>query len=67
MGWTASSGYLVTKAQHLLEKLSINGDYTLRLYRKGKDLEVVRSSHDEYGAGFSFELAPEESEEDYPH
>ena len=67
MGWTASSGYLVTKAKHLLEKLSINGDYTLRLYRKGKDLEVVRSSHDEYGAGFSFELAPEDSEEDYPH
>jgi hypothetical protein len=67
MGWTASSGYLVTKAGHLLEKLSINGDYTLRFFRKGKDLEVVRSSHDEYGAGFSFELAPEESEEDYPH
>jgi len=65
MGWTRSSGYLVTKASDLLEKFSINGDYTLRMYRKGKDLEIVRSSHDELGAHFTFELAPPESDEDY--
>lgn len=67
MGWTNASGYLITRAEKLLEKFSINGDYTLRFYRKGNDLEVVRSSHDEYGARFTFELAPEDSEEDYPN
>ena len=67
MGWTNDSGYLTTtieSAEKLLDKLRINGDYTLRFYRKGKNLEVVRSSHDELGALFEFELA-EESDEDY--
>ena len=67
MGWTNDSGYLTTtieSAEKLLDKLRINGDYTLRFFRNGKDLEVVRSSHDELGALFVFELA-EESDEDY--
>ena len=67
MGWTGSSGWLITRAEKLLEKFSINGDYTLRMYRKGNDLEVVRSSHDELGAHFTLTLAPEDSEEDYPN
>lgn len=65
MNWTRSSGYAITEAQNILDKLSINGDFTLRFYRKGKNLEVVRSSHDELGALFEFELAPPESDEDY--
>lgn len=58
--WMNRSGYCDTYAKDILDKLKINGDFTLRFTLEDGKLECVRSSHDEYGAHFEFELREEE-------
>lgn len=65
LGWDRRSGFTYTPASSLISKLTLNGDFTLRVYLSPdrKTLEIVRSSHDEMGARFVVTPA-EESEED---
>ena len=59
MTWQHLSGYTVATPETLIDKLTINGDFTLRFTLTGTTLEVVRASHDEYGALFEFEKIDE--------
>ena len=65
MGWDRRSGFTYTPASSLISKLTLRGDFTLRVYLSPdrKTLEIVRSSHDEMGARFIVTPA-KESEED---
>lgn len=65
MGWTHSSGYTFAKAdtKSIVEALSINTEWTLRFRVEDNNLIAVRSSHDELGARFEFEVADEEGED----
>jgi len=65
MTWLSRSGYKDTTPENIIESLSINSEFTLRFKFDGKDLSVVRSSHDELGALFEFELAPADEDSDY--
>lgn len=64
MTWLGRSGYTTTTPETLIEKLTLDGDFTLRFTLDGNTLEVVRSSHDELGATFEFEKLDEEVEAD---
>ena len=64
MTWQHLSGYTVATPETLIDKLTINGDFTLRFTLTGTTLEVVRASHDEYGALFAFEKLDESELED---
>lgn len=65
MGWTNSSGWTDVPAKDLLDALAINGDYTLRItITPEKEMEITRSSHDEYRARFRFDLSPEQEYSD---
>jgi hypothetical protein len=63
IGWQRRAGYaLIREAGDkipaaILEKLTLNGDFTLELKLKGKAGHAVRYSHDE-PTGASFELHP---------
>lgn len=63
MGWRRLSGYALVRAtedklaQKILDKLTLNGDFTLELKLHGKACHAVRYSHDE-PTGASFELQP---------
>jgi hypothetical protein len=67
MTWQRLSGYAYLTPDEMVEKLSINGDWTLRftLSDGGKTLTVVRYSHDEpVGTGLiTFEPKPEDEDE----
>ena len=60
LGWMRASGYCDTYAEEILNKLTLNGEFTLRFTLENGKLSCVRSSHDEYGAYFEFELREEE-------
>jgi hypothetical protein len=60
LGWMRRAGYCDTYVEEILDKLTINGDFTLRFTLQDGKLECVRSSHDEMGALFEFELREEE-------
>ena len=61
MGWTNANGWLDVPAKDLLKALAINGDYTLRVeITPENEMVITRSSHDEYGASFRFDLSPEQ-------
>ncbi len=63
MTWRGVSGYKITTPKNLVNDLMLNADFTLRFYANADytTLKVVRSSHDELGAGFEFELlSPDE-------
>ena len=64
MTWLGRSGYAYATPETLIDKLTINGDFTLRFTLTGTTLEVVRASHDEYGALFAFEKLDESELED---
>jgi hypothetical protein len=64
MTWQHLSGYAHATPETLIDKLTINGDFTLRFTLTGTTLEVVRASHDEYGALFEFEKLDESELED---
>jgi hypothetical protein len=61
MGWQRLSGYALIRessdkiASETLDKLKLNGDFTLELKLTGRACHVVRYSHDE-PTGASFEL-----------
>ena len=63
MGWRRLSGYALIResgdkiAGKTLDKLMLNGDFTLELKLTGRACHVVRYSHDE-PTGASFELQP---------
>lgn len=66
MNWDSSSGWTEVPAKDLLKALAINGDYTLRVeITPEKEMTITRSSHDEYGASFRFELSPEQEYNSY--
>lgn len=56
MGWTHASGNteVLTDPKQALDALNIRDQWILRLTNEANDLTVVRSSHDELGAAFSF-------------
>lgn len=60
IGWMRQSAYKDTYAKDILDDLKINGDFTLRFTLEDGKLSCVRSSHDEMGASFTFELREEE-------
>lgn len=60
LGWMRQSAYKDTYAKDILDDLKINGDFILRFTLEGDKLSCVRGSHDEHGAGFTFELREEE-------
>lgn len=60
MTWMSRSGYKETYAKDILDDLMINGEFTLRWTLEGDKLSCIRSSHDEMGAHFEFELRDEE-------
>jgi hypothetical protein len=64
MTWLSRSGYAFATPETLIDKLTLNADFTLRFTLTDTTLEVVRSSHDEYGAGFEFEKLDESELED---
>jgi Tfp pilus assembly protein PilX len=68
MTWQRLSGYAYATPKTIVEKLSINGDWTLRfkITDGAKTLTAVRYSHDEpVGTGeFTFEVAEEEDEDE---
>lgn len=65
MNWDYQSGWTDVPAKNLLEALAINGDYTLRVkITPEKEMVITRSSHDEYGASFRFDLSPEQEYSD---
>jgi hypothetical protein len=60
LGWMRQAAYKDTYVKDLVQDLTINGDFTLRFTLEGDTLTCVRSSHDEYGASFTFELREED-------
>jgi hypothetical protein len=54
MNWNQVAGWTNIYANQVVDCLTLNGDFTLRFKLDGKDLTCVRSSHDEYGALFTF-------------
>jgi hypothetical protein len=68
MTWQRLSGYAYLTPKQIVEKLAINGEWTLRfsLTDGAKTLTAVRYSHDEpTGTGkIVFEIAPDEDEDE---
>lgn len=58
MNWTHDSGrgYIPANFDAMLKMLNIDTNWHLKFTLDGKDLKVVRSSHDEMGALFEFEI-----------
>jgi len=52
MNWNKVSGIASVSAKNLVDTLSINTSWILRVTLDDKELTVVRSSHDELGAPF---------------
>lgn len=57
MNWNKVAGWTNVRAGEVIDCLTLRGDFTLRYKLDGKDLTCVRSSHDEYGALFTFSEA----------
>ena len=64
MTWLSRSGYAYATPETLIDKLTLDADFILRFTLTGTTLEVVRASHDEYGALFEFEKLDESELED---
>jgi hypothetical protein len=62
MNWNKVAGWTNIRASEAIDCLTLNGDFTLRYELNGKDLTCVRSSHDEYGALFTFSEAKVDTE-----
>lgn len=56
LNWDRRSGYKLSSPASLISNLTLDSDFTLRFYANESfsELEVSRSSHDEYGASFRF-------------
>ena len=66
IGWQRRNGYALIRGGEygyfagklrlaVLDKLTLDGDFTLTLKLEGNTLTAHRSSHDEYGANFTLE------------
>jgi hypothetical protein len=61
MGWQRRAGYALIRATgdkiatETLDKLTLNGDFSLELNLRGRACHAVRRSHDELGASFELE------------
>jgi hypothetical protein len=61
MGWERRAGYALIRAtgdkiaRGILDKLILNGDFTLELNLRGRACYAVRRSHDELGASFELQ------------
>lgn len=64
MNWNKVAGWTTVRASQVLDCVTLNADFTLRFKLEGKDLTCVRSSHDEYGALFTFAKAEDEDEDE---
>jgi hypothetical protein len=64
MTWLGRSGYAFATPETLIDKLTLNADFTLRFTLTDTTLEVVRASHDEFGALFAFDKIDESELED---
>jgi hypothetical protein len=64
MTWLSRSGYAFATPETLIDKLTLNADFTLRFTLTDTTLEVVRASHDEFGALFAFDKIDESELED---
>jgi hypothetical protein len=64
MTWQGIGGHAHTTPERLIDTLSLNGDFILRFTLTGNTLEVVRASHDEFGALFAFDKIDESELED---
>ena len=60
MNWNHVSGWAEAPPETILDKLTLNGDFTLRFeyHDENKTLDCVRSSHDEMAAYFEFQPIP---------
>lgn len=58
MNWTNDSGrkYIPATFKAMLDVLNIDTNWHLEFILEGKDLRVIRRSHDEMGARFEFEI-----------
>jgi hypothetical protein len=71
MNWDRVSGFIIARAtgKAIVDALSINGDYRLRFVVTQKPDDetfyAIRSSHDELGAKFTFEVLPDEQVEKF--
>jgi hypothetical protein len=66
INWDRRSGYKLSNPENLISDLSLDNDFTLYFYSNDdySVLEVARSSHDEYRATFTFEVAEIGDEDD---
>jgi hypothetical protein len=61
MGWQRRAGYALIRAAgdkialETLDKLTLNGDFSLELNLRGRACHAVRRSHDELGASFELQ------------
>lgn len=57
MNWNHVSGYAMATPKTILDKLTLNGDFSLEFEFDPEEnvFNVIRRSHDEYGALFTFE------------
>lgn len=62
MNWDRVTGWAVKSASDALNALTLNGEFTLRYKLVGEELTCVRSSHDEMGALFTFNLYEEDKD-----
>jgi len=65
MNWNNVSAHAISKADTLIEKLRINGDYRLRFKLQRTELSIVRYSHDEpTGALFTVGIIVDDSQDE---
>lgn len=63
MTWQRLGGYAVSDFDDVYNKLTLNGEFTLRLKLTGDTLTCIRTSHDEpTGASFTFQFLSDEEE-----
>jgi hypothetical protein len=64
MNWNHVSGYAMATPATILDKLVLNGDFSLEFDFDPEEntFNVVRRSHDEMGALFTFEILEEEED-----
>ena len=67
MGWTHSASHtdpIEATAEQVLKTMSIDTEWRIIFTLNGKELSATRYSHDEYGAGFTFQPTATLGDED---
>jgi len=65
MNWNHVSGYAMATPKTILDKLTLNGDFSLEFDFEPEEntFNCVRRSHDEYGALFTIQILPTPEED----